>query len=198
MWKDLKKIGKNHVFTAKIESFSAVIESSSDVKEPFLSVKRQHFRAQKLFFFDWIPVWKNVFFRCKNHWNIQWKDRFNISNNCMKFSCFWHDKDFVKSSARISFVESCSMLKILSWTHSQSQCWWISIWCSFVEINRAVLLIKSTVCSLSQWITYSWPGSKSSCLKNHCYHIICLPACVRVNSSASVVEIVIIFCQIAC
>ena len=137
-------------------------------------------------------------FSVQKELKAQWKDRSIISKKCTKFSCFWCDKDFVKLFARIWLIESFSIVKILFWTHSQSQCWWISMWHSFIEINETVLLTKSTVCSLSQWIIYSWLGSKSSCLKNCCHHIIYLLACVRASSSASVVEIVTVFCWITC
>ena len=61
------KIGKNCVFAVKIGSFSSAIMSFSDVKKAFLNVKRKHFRAQKAVLFQLNSIWKNVFFRCKNH-----------------------------------------------------------------------------------------------------------------------------------
>ena len=88
MWKDLKKIEKNHVFAAEIESFSSAIVSFSDVIKTFLDVKRGHFRAQKAVLFWLNQVWKNIFFRCKNHTIFSEKKDSTFSTNTQSSHAF--------------------------------------------------------------------------------------------------------------
>src|SRR5436190_5291651 len=116
----------------------------------------------------------------------------------MNCSWRWQGNAFVKPSAGISVVGIHLTLTCPAWTSWCNQCWWISMWCNFVDSFWFSLVKSLIVWRLSQWTVSSCPGSNSMFLKNLCHHMVSFVAYDRANSSASVLEVVTVFCFIEC
>ena len=117
---------------------------------------------------------------------------------CTNVACFWFDNAFVNPSAIIFAVGVHSISISPSWCDCRNQKWCISTCLSLVVSSGRFFLIRPTVCMLSQ----STEGCSSvlNRIWEKSLQIAMVSRAVfdNANSSASVVDVVTVFCLIDC
>ena len=111
-----------------------------------------------------------------------------------KFWCFCFGSDLVRPSAGIWLVEIQAILMRLSAICSRNQCWRISTCFSFVTSVGRSLVSNLMVCWLSQLMTKSWSSRNPTSSNKRFHQRASVAACVKASNSASVVDVVTVFC----
>lgn len=124
---------------------------------------------------------------------IRWRISL-IPSRSRNLCCFCLGSTFVRPSAGISAVgiQSTCMRPALTSCFIQSR--FISTCRSFVCIVAPSFVNRSTVCWLSHAIDMGWEALNPKDSRTRCHHRTVFPASERANSSASVVDVVTVFC----
>ena len=114
----------------------------------------------------------------------------------MKVACFWRGSALVNPSAGISAVGTHWICRTPLAISCRNQWLWMSIYFSLVLICGESAVRKRIVCRLSHKTAISCSGSSCIALKNLFHYITSLAAWERANSSASVLDVVTVFCLV--
>ena len=118
--------------------------------------------------------------------------RFKCFKNCW---CFALGKGFVSPSASIFVLSTQIILMFRRWTSCRSHSRLTSICRMFVFMTGLSMFMSRTVCLLSHSITLSGCSRSKPMALNKCVHpIVSFAACCRASNSASVVDVVTVFC----